>query len=118
MLNRTNTSWISNLLPLVVLTVIALGVVWVGRSVMPWDKMFPDFVCYWATGKILASGQSPYDIDLQSRIQQEYGWDKETSGLGMFGCLPYYYPPWLAFVCVLLVPLGYEAAKLVWFFTN
>jgi Glycosyltransferase family 87 len=111
-------SWTRPLLPLVVLTLLAVILTWAGRAIMPWDKMFPDFVCYWATGKILAAGQSPYDVDLQSRIQQEYGWDKETSGLGMFGCLPYYYPPWLAFVCVLLVPLGYEAAKLVWFFAN
>jgi Glycosyltransferase family 87 len=116
--NRSSHAWTRPLLPLAALTLIAVFIVWAGRAVMPWDQMFPDFVCYWATGKIVASGQSPYDIDLQSRVQQEYGWDKATSGFGLLSCLPYYYPPWLAFVCVLLVPLGYEAAKVAWFFLN
>src|SRR5262249_14796227 len=78
--------------------------------------MFPDFVCYWAAGKLVASGESPYDAAAQARVQQAYGWDRATAGFGTYDYLPYYYPPWMAFACVPLVLLDYEAAKVPWFF--
>src|SRR5262249_33605027 len=89
-----------------------------GRAVMPWDKMLPDFLCYWTAGALVASGHSPYDIDLQARVHRAHGWDKATDGLGKFDFLPYYYPPWMSFICTLLVPLGFEAAKVAWLFLN
>jgi hypothetical protein len=103
---------------LALLTGVALLIVWVGRSVLPWNEMFPDFVCYWASGLIVASGQDVYDAELQARVQQEYGWDKATKGLGLYDSLPYFYPPWMGLACTLLVPLGFETAKVVWFFGN
>jgi hypothetical protein len=98
--------------------VAAAILVGIGRAVLPWDGMFPDFICYWTAGKILASGRSPYDAELQSRIQREYGWDKETTGRGTYEFLPFYYPPWFGLPWVLLVPLGFQTARLAWFFLN
>jgi hypothetical protein len=86
--------------------------------IAPWEKLVPDFICYWAAGKLVASGQSPYDEALQARIQHECGWDKATDGLGRFDFLPYYYPPWFAAFCALLIPLGYQGAKIAWFALN
>jgi hypothetical protein len=99
-------------------TAVAIVITVLGRSSLQWDKMFPDFVCYWAAGKIVASGQDLYDFELQAHVQRAYGWDKTTTGLGIYDSLPYYYPPWMGFACVALVPMGFQAAKLFWFFLN
>ena len=40
---------------------------WACRSVMPRQGMFPDVICYWSAATLLASGQNPYDPDLQRR---------------------------------------------------
>ena len=55
-------------------TVVAALVVLAGRAVMPWEKMFPDLLCYWTAGKLVASGQNPYDAVAQVRVQREAGW--------------------------------------------
>ena len=100
---------------LTLFTMVCLQVLLV---IAPWEKIVPDFVCYWAAGKLVAAGESPYDEALQTRIQHECGWNKATDGLGKFGFLPYYYPPWFAAFCSLLVPLGYQGAKIAWFALN
>lgn len=100
------------------LSAAALLLALVGRAVLPWSTLFPDFVCYWASGKIVLAGQNLYDFPLQARIQQQAGWDMATTGFGMYEGLPYYYPPWFGFLCVLLVPLGFETAKFAFFFLN
>ena len=105
-------------LALAVLTLLAVLTVCAGQRATFWDKNFPDVICYWAAGKILASGQSPYDAELQTRVQHDYGWDKATHGFGTYDFLPYYYPPWFGLLWVLLVPLGYEGTKTAWFFLN
>ncbi len=87
-------------------------------AVAPREKINPDFICYWAAGELVALGYSPYDEALQTRIQQERGWDRVKDGLGKYDFLPYYYPPWFAAGCALLVPLGYDGAKAAWFFLN
>jgi hypothetical protein len=87
-------------------------------TIAPREKINPDFICYWAAGKLVASGRSPYDEALQTQVQRERGWDRKTDGLGKFDFLPYYYPPWFAAGCALLVPLGYDGAKAAWFFLN
>src|SRR6516165_11301569 len=118
MANQTRDTWLRTVTALAVLTAIAVVCVCVGRAVLPWDKMFPDYICYFAAGKILASGQSPYDIPLQIDIQHQYGWEKAGAGFGVYDFLPYFYPPWFAFGWVLLVPLGFEGGKIAWFFIN
>src|SRR3954447_5056030 len=104
--------------PLVILTLVAALLVGLGVAGLDWQRLFPDFICYWSAGKILASGRSPYDVQLQIEVQQAYGWDKETTGRGIYDFLPYYYPPWFGLVWVLFLPLGFTAAKLLWFFLN
>src|SRR4051812_3172007 len=98
------------------ITVLSTACALVGRAIMPWEKMFPDFITYWTAGRITADGQSPYDVDLQVRIQQAQGWDKATDGRGVLDFLPYYYPPWFAMACTLFLPMGYQAGKAAWFF--
>ena len=100
---------------LMALVLATIFLAWFGRDVAPPEHLCPDYICYWATGKIVLSGQSPYDVDLQTRVQHEYGWDKQKDGLGVFDFLPYYYPPWFAMLTVALVPLGYYGGKVTWF---
>jgi hypothetical protein len=88
-----------------------------------WWKVPPrfvsaDFVCYWSAAEILVSGQSPYDIELQTQVQQRLGWDKQDLGLGFYDCLPYFYPPWFALACAVFLPFGYAAAKYLFFLVN
>src|SRR5262249_49740451 len=75
----------------------------------------PDYVCFWTAGKLLLEGESPYSVELQTRVQHAYGWDRMKNGLGEFDFLPFYYPPWLAFLCAPLVPPGYHRAQVAWF---
>jgi hypothetical protein len=104
--------------PLGVLTGVAALIVWWGVTNLPWDKVFRDVISFWSAGKILASGHSPYDTGLQTEVQRAYGWDKETDGLGTYDFLPYYYPPWVGLLWVLILPLGFTGAKVLWFFLN
>jgi hypothetical protein len=85
---------------------------------MPWERMFPDYITYWTAGKLVASGHSPYDVSLQAAIQRELGWERFDQGRGVLDFLPYYYPPWFALGCTLLLPLGFDGGKLAWFFLN
>jgi hypothetical protein len=100
------------------LTLVAILIVWLGVVTLPWKGWFPDFICYWAAGEILASGQNPYNVQLQTDVQRAHGWEREISGLGIYDFLPYFYPPWFGMIWVLLLPLGYNAAKVAWFFVN
>jgi hypothetical protein len=100
------------------LTALTAFLVLGGRSVMPWGRMFPDYITYWTAGTLIARGQSPYDVDLQVDIQRDLGWDRSINGRGVLDFLPYYYPPWFALACTVLVPLGYEGGKVAWFFLN
>jgi hypothetical protein len=88
------------------------------RSAFASKTLCSDFLCYWTGAKILASGQSPYDTELQAGIQQEHGWDAAASGLGIYRFLPYYYPPWLGLAWMSFLPLGYTTAKAAWFWIN
>jgi hypothetical protein len=108
--------WLVWLVGLVMLTAL---LVWAGLQVITWEKLCQDYMCFWAAGKILASGENPYDFDLQARIQHEYGWDKETDGLGFFDFLPYRFPPSvMGPLSVLLIPFGFPTARMIWFVLN
>jgi hypothetical protein len=100
------------------ITLVTMLCVWGLVAVAPWENLVPDFICYWAAGELIASGHSPYDIELQAEVQGRCGWDKSRDGLGKYDFLPYYYPPWFAAGCALLLPLGYQGAKIAWFFIN
>jgi hypothetical protein len=103
---------------LIGITLLTAIIVTAGRAVMPWGRMFPDYITYWTAGRLVAEGRSPYDVDEQTRIQRDLGWDRSAHGRGVLDFLPYYYPPWFALGCTLLVPLGFEGGKLAWFFVN
>jgi len=100
------------------ITLLALVLVFAGWAVMPKGKMFSDYITYWTAGKLVAEGQSPYDVDRQIELQRALGWDRSINGRGVLDFLPYYYPPWFALGCTLLVPLGFAGGKLAWFFLN
>jgi hypothetical protein len=117
MTDSAHRSWVRPLRDLAALTLVAILLVLLGRVVMPWEKMFPDFICYWTSGKLLASGQSPYDAQLQARAagvrlgqRHHRGWHLRLP--------PYYYPPWFGLLWILSVPLGYSSARMAWFFLN
>jgi hypothetical protein len=100
------------------LLLIAAFLVGVSPLVMNWEKTFPDFICYWAAGKLLAEGQSPYDAALETEVQRVNGWDRERDGFGIYDFLPFYYPPWFGLLFVPLLPLGFTAAKVAWYYFN
>jgi hypothetical protein len=81
---------VGTLRPLVTLTLLSIAIVALGCRVLPWRNLFPDFICYWTAAELVASGHSPYDPELQARIQQDLGWDEATHGLGLCPFLPYY----------------------------
>lgn len=104
--------WTAGLAAVTVLLVVLLG------ALIPPNSVSHDFIQFWTAGVNVAAGRSPYDAKWQATIQQQLGWDKATRGLGVYGFLPYYYPPWLALVCTLFVPLGYETGRVAWFVVN
>ncbi len=100
-------------------TATTAGGVLVARRFIPPDDVAPSYICFWAGAKLVVAGQSPYDPASQARVQQQYGWNKATDGLGFWDFLPYYYPPSLMTpLSTLLVPLGYPLARLTWFVIN
>jgi Glycosyltransferase family 87 len=100
------------------LTMLALLFSSLACYALPEKIISVDFICYFSAARILAAGQSPYDLASQTEVQHALGWERATSGFGVYDCLPYYYPPWFALACVPLLPLGYPAAKVVFFFLN
>ena len=90
-------SLLARVIGIVVLNVL---LVWAGRAVIPAGYFFTDYICYWAAGTNVLSGQSPrVDIESPTRVQKAFGWDKTSKGLGIYDFLPFYYPPWFAFLC-------------------
>lgn len=110
--------WTNGGRQLTMLTIASVLLVWAGRVVMPWEKMFPDVVCFWGAATVLASGENPYDPGLQRSVQAEHGWDRGEHGFGIYDFLPYFYPPWFGLLWMPLLPLGYSSARLAWFFLN
>ena len=106
------------LLGLTAITLLAAALTLAGWAIEPWQYVFPDYIHHWTAGKLVASGESPYDENLQFSIHRDLGWDRSTQGRGILSFLPYYYPPWFALACTLLIPLGYEGGKVAWLFLN
>jgi hypothetical protein len=88
--------------------------VWVCRALVKPESVCPDFICFWSAAGLLATGQNPYDPALEIPVQVAFGWKKATDGVGIYDCLPYFYPPWFAFLVVPFLPLGYATAKIAW----
>jgi hypothetical protein len=100
------------------ITLISAVCVAISLRVIPHGNLVPDFTCYWTAGAILTTGESPYDIRLQSEMQRQLGWDRARDGFGRYDFAPYYYPPWFGMGFAALVPLGFERARAVFYFVN
>lgn len=94
---------------------LTIALAGVGRQAVPRLGICRDVICFWAAGKILVSGRSPYDADLQMRVQRSAGWDRERDGAGRYEFMPYFYPPWFAALCAPLALLGYPGARVAVF---
>src|SRR5947209_1356400 len=104
-------TWAERLRPWGFLTLLAVLLTALGATWLPARTVSVDFICYYSSAKLLASGQSPYDLGAEIETQQALGWDRKTDGFGQYDCLPYFYPPWFALACTALLPLGYPAGK-------
>jgi hypothetical protein len=104
--------------PLAFLTALALLLSSLACYALPEKIISVDFICYFSAAKILTSGNNPYDLASQTEVQRDLGWRRGANGFGVYDCLPYFYPPWFALACAALLPLGYPAAKVVFFFLN
>ena len=106
------------LVGLTAITLLAALLTFAGRAIITWHAVLPDYITYWTAGSLVANGMSPYDVDSQTSLQHSLGWDRSTQGRGVLSFLPYYYPPWFALACTVLIPLGYQGGKLAWLFLN
>src|SRR5437764_860019 len=75
---------------------VTIALVYAGKAVIPAQKICPDVICFWSAAELMAGGQSPYDVVEETRVQRTHGWNKATDGIGLYDCLPYFYPPWFA----------------------
>lgn len=103
--------WVAPVAAFVVSTVVLTAAAY--RSIPP-EKVAPDFIQFWTAASLLSQGKDPWDAGLQASVQAGLGWERETSGYGVYDFLPYYYPPWLGLAFVPFLPLGYGLAKLLW----
>jgi hypothetical protein len=74
-----------------------------------------DYLPMHAAAALLRAGENPYHLDALRRAEAPLrAADPALYEPGEF--IAYYYPPWLALVCVPLTALSYPAAKGVWVF--
>ncbi|MEZ6147829.1 MAG: hypothetical protein R3B91_20845 [Planctomycetaceae bacterium] len=72
-----------------------------------------DAVQFWCAGTLIRQGRSPYEIEGQATISSAAGWDRETTGIGRYDFMPYYYPYWLGLAAALTV-LNFETFVATW----
>ena len=122
MLSKTSKTCIRFVAWLAGFALLTAILVLVSRNVLPAQALpkniGSDFIQFWAAAHFVASGENPYDRNNQIRLQKEYGWDKETDGLGQYDFTPYYYPPWVALGCTPFLWLDYATAKIAWLIVN
>src|SRR5262249_36757733 len=91
-----------SLLAAVALMVGLLGRSDVGLSALP----LRDFVEYWAAGRLLADGQSPYDVEAVDRLEREAARDEDA--------ILYWAPPYALAYILPLGALPVRVAHLLW----
>jgi hypothetical protein len=104
--------------PYAFLTALAVFFSGLASYALPEKIISVDFICYYTAAQLLVRGESPYDLERQTEIQQALGWDRATTGHALYDCLPYFYPPWFALACTVLLPFGYPAARGIFCFLN
>lgn len=85
-------------------------------AALPLENVGGDFVCFWSAGRLLGQGRDPYDGALQAALQRPLGWDRATSGIGLYDFMPYYYPPWFTLLCLPFGALPYVVGKVLWLY--
>ncbi|MCA9028370.1 MAG: DUF2029 domain-containing protein [Planctomycetaceae bacterium] len=73
-----------------------------------------DAVQFWCAGTLIRQGRSPYEIEGQATISSAAGWDRETTGIGRYDFMPYYYPYWLGLAAAPLTVLNFETFVATW----
>jgi hypothetical protein len=66
-----------------------------------------DFAAYWASARLLASGENPYDFDTLLSVQRSVGWPHATP-------LPTWYGPWILTAAVPVGLMPYWPARIIW----
>ena len=79
-----------------------------GSTIIP----FGDTVSYWATGRLLLSGENPYSAEEVLKIQDEVG-DLQTSPLNEISMN--LYPPWATTFALPLGFFSYPLTRIIWF---
>jgi hypothetical protein len=100
-----------------VLIVVMAIATWFVANYVPdefWGNGRGDFVQFWSAGNLLASGQSPYDVEAQEKLNASVGWKEVSVGESSFRFMPYYYPPWFGFACIPFTTLPYRYAQALW----
>ena len=91
---------------LVLTGIVVLLPVLAGRLKVPRD----DFIAYWASGRLISTGQNPYDPIQLFWLEKATGWAGTAP-------LMVWYPPW---ALPLMAPLGwlpYAVGRLSWLFS-
>ncbi len=114
----TGPTWIRRGFPAIGFVLATSFLVALTPSSMRSAKLCPDFIQFWTAATLITSGQDPYNPALQAAIHRNLGWSRETNGLGLYDFLPYYYPPWMGWLAIPLLPLGYPLAKWAWLVAN
>lgn len=73
-----------------------------------------DAIQFWSAGNLIRQGRSPYDVEGQTTLSAAAGWDRETSGIGRYDFLPYYYPYWVGLAAAPLTLLDFETFTAAW----
>jgi len=111
-------TWRERLPPWGFLASLCVFLTALGSHWLPERTISVDFICYYTSARLLASGHSPYDLGAEIETQQALGWDRTRDGFGRYDCLPYFYPPWFGLACTAFLPLGYHAGKIAFFGLN
>jgi Glycosyltransferase family 87 len=85
------------------------------KNIDPGLVLFGDYVQYWASGKLITSGDNPYDWELIKNVKQSIGhknpFDNVTPSM-------FLYPPW---ALVFVIPIGYADStfgRVYWLLSN
>ncbi len=73
-----------------------------------------DAIQFWCAGNLIRQGRSPYEIEGQATISAAAGWDRETTGIGRYDFMPYYYPYWVGLAVAPLTLLDFETFTATW----
>jgi hypothetical protein len=95
---------------IVVLMIFSLELKWLYSKINA-DNVLPDFIEYWAAGRVILSSNNPYSPDQLFSLQKSVGWTKADP-------LMMYNPPWTVFFILPFCLDHYLLSKFLWFLFN